>query len=640
MPVRAAVAVAVLVTFGLVAFNALPGGASPGPTDRVSVDSGGLEGTGPSTYPDVSSGGLFASFGSTASNLVAGDTNGAADIFVRDAEAGITERVSVDSAGAEANNGSYESVISDDGRFVAFRSVATNLVPSDTNAVSDVFVHDRQTGATERVSLTNTGGQASNSSYEPAISSDGRYVAFRSRATNLVTGDSNATDDIFVRDRQTGTTERVSVTSAGAQSNGASYEPAISGDGRYVVFRSVASNLVAGDDNAVQDIFWHDRQTGATERVSVTSAGIQATNNSYEPAISGDGRYAAFRSRAADLVAGDGNLRDDIFVHDTQTGVTKRVSVDSAGNEGNGNSSYPDLSSDGRFVVFRSDGSNLVPNDTNFQGDAFVRDRRTGVTVRVSVDSSGGEANGASDYPTLSSDGRLVAFQSLATNLVTDDTNGLADAFIHDLGDADSDGEWDPFDNCPTVANPGQEDGDANGIGDACDVTPTATPSPTPTATPTPIPSPSPTPSPTPTPQPTATPAPSPTPTPRPPPEPTPKPVATPTPGPDVTPEATAIPTPEAAPPPTPTTTGGSEGSTGSGPKPPGYQGPETTDEPADGAPADEDGTSGESPAATPESGPEDGSGSSLAWVLGGSGGFVALLVIGSALALRRRFSA
>src|SRR3990172_5886825 len=198
---------------------------------------------------------------------------------------GTTERASVSTAGVQGDALSGYPAISADGTIVAFRASASNLVPSDTNGADDVFVRDRQAGATERVSVSSAGGQGSGGhSYEPSVSDDGRYVAFRSHATNLVAGDTNGTDDVFVRDRQTGVTVRVSVDSSGVQGNGGSYEPSVSGDGRYVAFRSVASNLVPGDDNAVQDIFVHDRQTGATERVSVTSAGGQATDNSYEPA--------------------------------------------------------------------------------------------------------------------------------------------------------------------------------------------------------------------------------------------------------------------------------------------------------------------------------------------------------------------
>src|SRR3990170_4575657 len=279
MPSKLLAAVAgVALTTAVLLLQGSPGIAAPGTTERASVSTAGAQGDAISGYPAISGDGRYVAFRSAASNLVPGDDNAVQDIFVHDRQTGATERVSVTSAGGQATNYSDEPAISGDGRYVAFRSPATNLVAADTNALSDVFVHDRQTGATERVSVTSAGGQGSGGhSYEPSVSDDGRYVAFRSRATNLVAGDTNGTDDVFVRDRQTGVTVRVSVDSSGVQGNGGSYEPSVSGDGRYVAFRSVASNLVPGDDNAVQDIFVHDRQTGATERVSVTSAGGQAT---------------------------------------------------------------------------------------------------------------------------------------------------------------------------------------------------------------------------------------------------------------------------------------------------------------------------------------------------------------------------
>ena len=249
---------------------------------------------------------------------------------------------------------------------------------------------------TVRVSVDSAGGQADDSSILPAISADGRFVAFASKAGNLVPGDSNGTFDIFVHDRQTGATERVSVDSAGAQGNNNSAFPAISADGRFVAFVSEASNLVAGDTNGAEnafagsDVFVHDRATGQTERMSVDSAGGQANNNFIEStAISADGRFVAFVSAASNLVPGDTNGTLDVFVPDRHTGATERVSVDSAG--GQANSPFLAvgglaISADGRLVAFDSLASNLVPGDTNGTLDVFVPDRHTGATERVSVD--------------------------------------------------------------------------------------------------------------------------------------------------------------------------------------------------------------------------------------------------------------
>jgi Tol biopolymer transport system component len=343
-----------------------------------------------------------------------------------------TTRVSVSSAGAEGNNNSGSTSISADGRYVAFDSGASNLVPGDTNGRSDVFVHDRQTAATTRVSVSSAAAQGNDHSYAPSISADGRYVAFYSHATNLVPGDTNATHDVFVHDRQTAATTRVSVSSAGAQANGGSDKPSISADGRYVAFESQASNLVAGDTNATEDVFVHDRQTGTTTRVSVSSAGAQGDGHSNAPSISADGRYVAFHSGATNLVPTDTNNWYDVFVHDRQSGTTTRVSVSSAGGQGNGTSRWASISADGRYVAFNSSASNLVPGDTNDAYDVFVHDRQMGSTTRVSVSSAGAEGNGESEVPSISADGRYVGFESTAANLVPGDTNGYYDVFVHD----------------------------------------------------------------------------------------------------------------------------------------------------------------------------------------------------------------
>ncbi|MEE8519568.1 MAG: DUF6531 domain-containing protein [Dehalococcoidia bacterium] len=286
------------------------------------MPSGSQENENEDSYqPDISEGGRYVAFYSLASNLVVGDTNGTFDVFVHDRQTGATTRVSVDSAGNEAtggppSGGSREPAISGDGRLVAFHSWATNLVTGDTNSDPDVFVHDRQTGATTRVSIDSSSGQGNNDSLDPDISGDGRLVAFRSSATNLVTGDTNGDFDVFVHDRQTGTTTRVSVDSAGNQGNSDSYDPAVNGDGRLIAFRSFASNLVTGDTNGDFDVFVHDRQIGTTTRVSVDSAGNQGNSDSYDPAINGDGHFIAFRSSATNLVAGDTNGVFDVFLHE------------------------------------------------------------------------------------------------------------------------------------------------------------------------------------------------------------------------------------------------------------------------------------------------------------------------------------
>ena len=453
---RARTITAVGVLAGALALPAPPARAFPGTTERVSVDSAGNQANGPclsgafAPPPSITPDGRFVAFAAWARNLAPGDTNGFGDVFVHDRRTSITERVSVDGAGNEANDTIHQPAISADGHFVVFVSAATNLVPGDTNERDDVFVHDRLTRTTERVSVDSAGSQADGGSSSPAISADGRFVAFVSFATNLVPGDSNGRGDVFVRDRLTQTTERVSVDSAGNEANRGSDGPSISANGRFVVFWSDATNLVRGDTNGVADVFVRDRLTRTTERVSVDSAGNEGNGASglhshSEYSISADGRFVAFVSSATNLVPGDTNGAADVFVHDRLTRTTERVSVDSAGNQGNDGSFSPAVSANGRFVAFVSFATNLAAgdSDSSFISGVFVHDRHTGTTELVSVDSGGNRANGSSQHPSISATGGFVAFVSFATNLVPGDTNEQPDVFVRDRKTAeDSDTTW------------------------------------------------------------------------------------------------------------------------------------------------------------------------------------------------------
>jgi len=435
-------------------------------------------------HSSASADGRYIAFVSNATNLVPGDTNGDRDIFVRDRQSGTTTRVSVSSSGAQGNHNSHGlPTISSDGRYVGFSSFATNLVSGDANAKEDVFVHDRQDGSTVLVSLNSAEEQGNEFSEDPSISADGRYVAFHSRASNLVTGDTNGDDDIFRRDLQDGTTERVSVSSAGVQGNAsADREPSVSADGRYVAFSSSATNLVANDNNAEGDVFVRDMQSGATQRVSISSVGGEGDSRSLAPGMSADGRYVAFQSLASNLVTGDTNYRPDVFVRDLLGGTTQRVSVNSANAEGNSDSWGPWISADGRYVAFTSYASNLVAGDTNGISDVFLRDRQSGSTERVSVSSAGTQGNLSSFLPSASSDGRFVFFLSAATNLVPGDTNGEWDIFVRDRQgappDSDGDGVPDDQDACPDVFGTGPDgcplptDSDGDGVPDTTDQCP------------------------------------------------------------------------------------------------------------------------------------------------------------------------
>ncbi len=407
-------------------------------TRRVSVSSTGAEGNDQSRAPAISANGRYVAFGSDASNLVPGDTNDSTDVFVRDRKLGTTRRVSVSSTETQGNSVSFAlPVISSDGRYVAFGSDASNLVPGDTNRSADVFVRDRKLGTTRRVSVssTETQGNGPVSFGSPAISSAGRYVSFGSDASNLVPGDTNRSADVFVRDRKLGTTRRVSVSSAETQGDsGSSFGPVISSRGRYVAFSSDASNLVPGDTNDSPDVFVRDRELGTTRRVSVSSTGAQGDSESFGPAISSAGRYVSFSSDASNLVPGDTNAVQDVFVRDRDLGTTRRVSVSSIGAQGDGVSFDPAISSAGRYVAFSSDASNLVPGDTEGTVDVFVRDRDLGTTRRVSVSTSGAQGNRISFEPATSSAGRFVSFSSAASNLVPGDTNDTLDVFVRILG--------------------------------------------------------------------------------------------------------------------------------------------------------------------------------------------------------------
>ncbi|MEP0766435.1 MAG: PD40 domain-containing protein [Fimbriimonadia bacterium] len=392
-------------------------------TERVSVSSTGHQGGGASFSPSVSADGRLVTFLSLASDLVPDDTNGIRDVFVRDRDTGVTARVNVSSLGEEANDESGEPAISGDGRHAAFTSRASNLVPNDTNGTWDVFVHDRTTGVTERVSVSSAGAQGNGFSMGPSLSHDGRYVCFMSLANDLVPDDTNGVKDIFVHDRLSGVTDRVSISSQGAQANGQTTIGVISPDGRYVAMISYASNLVPGDTNGYSDAFLHDRLTGVTLRVGAGNGWTRDVD------VSLAGLVVAFESDASDLVPGDTNGRSDIFVWDAASGQIERVSVSDWGTELTGPSAVPSVSADGRIVAFWSNAADAVTGDTNGETDLFARDRLAGRTHRVSVSSAGDEGNGPSLGPSCSADGSVVAFQSTASNLVEGDTNGVSDVF-------------------------------------------------------------------------------------------------------------------------------------------------------------------------------------------------------------------
>lgn len=393
----------------------------------------GATGDGSSSSPSVSTDGRYVAFDSSSSTLVADDTGWWWDVFVKDLQSGITTRVSTDSLGVQGNNHSYRPSLSADGRYVAFHSAASNLVAGDTNATDDIFVKDLASGVITQASTASSATEGNGASQAANISGDGRYVAFVSSASNLVSDDTNAAPDIFVKDRTTGITTRVSTGTSGLQANSPSATPGISADGRYVVFQSEANNLVSDDVNGHQDIFVKDRSTGVTTRVSTDSSAVSANHDSSRPSISGDGRYVVFESEAGNLVSGDTNGHRDIFVKDRVAGITTRVSIGPAAVEGNQDSSYASISADGRFVTYQSAASNLVVGDTNLGPDVFLHDMASGATIRASTGFPAAQGNGDCFASAVSGDGRYVLFASYADNLVAGDTNGGTDVFAKDL---------------------------------------------------------------------------------------------------------------------------------------------------------------------------------------------------------------
>ena len=524
--------------------------AATGLITRVSVDSQGAEGNGPSGQHGVaiSGDGRYVAFASDATNLVTGDTNGVSDIFVHDTVTSVTTLVSMGLNKTAADGASYLAALSWDGRYVAFSSDASNLVSGDTNKFRDVFVYDQASPGIRRVSVDVTNGNADEASGVTglSISGDGNMVAFESAATDLVGSDLNSLVDVFVRDLTTNFTTLVSVSSTGVQGDGASSLPSLSYDGSYVAFGSFATNLVSNDLNGEHDVFVHDLQMQSTSRVSVSSLGAEADLDCglTAIAISADGTTVAFESGASTLIPGytqsnlskmffhdrstglttgcsfstpaivgngpdggfgvalswDGQFAaysayamfqeyhgqpfDHVFVVDRrfspspsalggsvhriaagstfpahpsvsangrylayvdvqhayvldrQTGALNTVSADSFGTPGNGVSSWPSLSADGTLVVFESTSTNLVAGDTNGKTDIFLHNRLTRQTTRVNLSPAPNyaQANGDSHYPRISADGKWVCFESAATNLVNVDTNGKTDVFRCNLG--------------------------------------------------------------------------------------------------------------------------------------------------------------------------------------------------------------
>lgn len=403
-------------------------------TELVSADTLGQVANGDSWRPDGSLDLRFVVWGSKASNLVANDTNGVVDVFLRDRVSGATTRVSEGSGGTQSNGASQLPKVSGAGRYVSFMSLASNLGASDVNGTWDVYLVDRANATIVRASVALGGGETDGTSFANGFSGDERWMAISSLATNLVANDTNAVRDLFVRDLVAGGPWiRVSTDALGNEGDGPTIRSTFSHDGRFIAFESRAANLVLGDTNGEMDVFVRDLITGVVTRESVGSGGVESDGLSDGPWISGDGRWVGFASYATNFVAGDSNNASEVFVRDRELGVTSLISAPLSGAVPDLDSHLPGLSFDGRFVSFNSMASDLVAGDTNGVGDVFLADRATGVITRVSLVPpalGGGEGDGLSIFPVLSRTGDTVVYESSSTTFAPSDANGVRDVFV------------------------------------------------------------------------------------------------------------------------------------------------------------------------------------------------------------------
>ena len=384
----------------------------------------------------VSVDGRYVAFNSSANNLVPGDTNGAQDIFRKDLVTQEIVRCSTNASNGQANGeNSIWPAISADGRYVAFQSAAIDLIGPTTAGRSHIYRKDLATGAITRCSLgLPPGTEADNDSAAVSMTPDADYVAFQSEATNLVPNDTNGVRDVFRFHLNTNTTVRCSTNGTGGQATGGdSLFASINANGGFVAFRSQSTDIMPGITPGRWHVYRKDVNTQAIVRCSDSQAGAEANNDSAKPSINGDGRFVAFESIATNLVASDTNGFQDVFRKDLLTGEVTCCSLTSADVQSDGDSSTPSISVEGRFVAFDSVATNLVANDTNGFGDTFRKDILTRDVVRCSTSATGTQSDAASNMPKLSADARYVVFQSWATNLTPGATGGFSNVFRKEL---------------------------------------------------------------------------------------------------------------------------------------------------------------------------------------------------------------
>ncbi len=409
-------------------------GPRGGPDDAVQAagDASGGNPRGDSRAPAISADGAWVVFESDAADLVAGDTNGVCDIFRVSRLGGAIERVSLSIDGAQADGRSFRATVSGDGDRVAFASDAANLAPDDTNRCTDIFVRAYPQGSVFRASVGPRRLQASGPSTAPDLADNGKWLVFASTATNLTAEDTNAVSDVFRYELRSSAVERVSLASTGAQGRAASREPQISGNGTWIAFTTDADDLALSDANGRADALVNALPEGRTWCVSLAAADARPAGGA-APSLSHTGRRIAFVSESPDLVAADRNAVADVFVRYIDDKRTVRLSCSPSGGDADGASGEPRISGDGQFVVFSSAAGNLVPGDSNAASDVFLCDLQSLRLTRISVAPGGESADGASSAPDISADGRFVVYQSAATNLTPGDTNGRIDIFVYDV---------------------------------------------------------------------------------------------------------------------------------------------------------------------------------------------------------------
>ena len=415
-----------------------PAPVAEGDVVRVSVRRSGAETTGRSTAAEISGDGSVVVYQSTGSDLVGSDVNRRVpDVFhvlVEPAFRPGSLLMVSRNGDVQGNAGSTEPSVSDDGNVVGFLSKATNLAPGrDRNRAQDVLMHVVDQGIASRVSVSTEGVPADKSSFEVDVSGDGDFIAFTTAATNLAAhGDFNRRNDIFVRDVVEEKTNRANIQSGTLdEANQDSSDPSVSVDGHYVAFASPADTLTRGDTNNKSDVFRYNRELHQTVRASLgLGAASNAAGASFQPSISDDGKRVAFVSTAENLDPDDTTRDLDVFVYDFDEETTFVLTPQvTPGEPGPRETTNPVISGNGRYVAFDSVAPNLVPGDTNGVRDVFFYDLEDEELVRISVDADGGQVSEASFDPSISTDGAFVTFTSLAS-LVGTDTNEVEDVYL------------------------------------------------------------------------------------------------------------------------------------------------------------------------------------------------------------------